>query len=68
VTRMVTGDASRTTVDARRMAPDCEAHPGSSGAARVRPNYARTSFLNAIRCGWSASAPFRFFRSSMYDW
>ena len=35
----------------------------------VRPlAYARTSFSYAIRCGWSASAPFRRFRSSMYDW
>src|SRR5215208_1743112 len=29
--------------------------------------YARTSFLYATRCGWSASGPFRFFRSSMQD-
>ncbi len=26
----------------------------------------RTNFLYLIRCGWSASGPFRFFRSSMY--
>gem|GEM_PF-3789294 len=28
----------------------------------------RTSGLNLIRCGWSASAPFRRLRSSMYAW
>ena len=27
-------------------------------------DYARTSFLYAIRCGWSASGPFRLRRSS----
>ena len=31
-------------------------------------NYARTNLLYAIRCGWSASAPFRFFRSSIHAW
>jgi len=33
-----------------------------------RGDYARTSFLYAIRRGWSASGPFRPFSSSMSAW
>ena len=38
----------------------------TDGGRRPR-GYARTSFLYCTRCGWSASGPFRRFRSSMYD-
>lgn len=44
--------------------------PGSPAPGRPlggRASYPRTSFLYLIRCGWSASGPFRFRRSSMYD-
>jgi hypothetical protein len=34
-------------------------------APQQSSNYARTSFLYATRCGWSASGPFRRVRSSM---
>jgi hypothetical protein len=63
--------------DGRCVAPDgrwpshvtgCAARLGRHGAARMRPSYARTSFLNAIRRGWSAAAPLRLSRCSMYDW
>lgn len=37
-------------------------------SAQKPPDYPRTSFLYAMRCGWSASAPFRRLRSSMYPW
>jgi hypothetical protein len=41
----------------------------ASNSTRVSAlrNYARTSFRYATRCGWSASIPFRFRRSSLYD-
>ena len=41
--------------------------PGRPFPYRTAAGY-RTSGLNLIRCGWSASAPFRRFRSSMYAW
>jgi len=53
--------------------PQRPGHPEWGGRAAdtlaVRSTrYARTSFLYATRCGWSASGPFRRFRFSMYDW
>ena len=42
--------------------------PAAIAVREVRASYARTNFLYCTRCGWSASGPFRRFRSSMYDW
>ena len=42
--------------------------PERMGEGRQRSNYPRTNFLYAMRCGWSASAPFLRLRSSMYPW
>jgi hypothetical protein len=40
--------------------------PATLPSRGVTRDYTRTSFLYAIRCGWSASGPFRRLRSSMY--
>ena len=63
-TRTGTREA-RTLIDAWfNTATICGSARGSE--TQVGSPYFLTNGLYLIRCGWSASAPFRFFKSSMY--
>ena len=58
-------DESPATLRGDRAIDGSAATTACSSDEPGRADYARTSFLYATRCGWSASGPFRRFRSSI---
>ena len=61
--------AASTAIQAAMISSPYISRSSSMPTVRIlSANYARTSFSYAIRCVWSASGPFRRFRSSMYAW